>query len=131
VRRKLPSSIRVAKRGPVRLDPAPIRRPMVMAKKSPSGAASTDDAARLARTAPIQPEDTVPEIRGAEHPDAATAGMTQMASGSAESATTVSTADDLSELRRRLTDRPLHVPQLGEMKPSSSDRSNSSGWIRF
>jgi len=57
--------------------------------------------------------------------------MTQMASGDASTGAPATAADDLDELRRRLTDRPLQVPQLGELKPANPPRSTREGWIRF
>ena len=60
-----------------------------------------------------------------------TAGMTQMASGDPSAATSVSTSDDLDELRHRLIARPLQAPQLGALKPTGTPRPGQSGWIRF
>jgi hypothetical protein len=60
-----------------------------------------------------------------------TSGMTQMASGVSPMDTPAVLSDDLVELRRRLIDRPLQVPELGVMKPSSSAAPSSEGWIRF
>jgi type IV secretory pathway ATPase VirB11/archaellum biosynthesis ATPase len=57
--------------------------------------------------------------------------MTQMASGGGMPAPSETEADDLVELRHRLTDRPLQVPELGELKPAKSPRSGKDGWIRF
>jgi len=61
----------------------------------------------------------------------ATSGMTQMASGEAAVAPASSDSDDLAELRRRLTDRPLQVPELGALKPTGTPRPGQNGWIRF
>jgi uncharacterized protein with beta-barrel porin domain len=58
-----------------------------------------------------------------------TSGMTQMASGDPEPAAPASPADDLSELRRRLSTRPFQPPQLGEV-PGSRQPAHE-GWIRF
>jgi hypothetical protein len=62
-----------------------------------------------------------------------TATMTQMAYGSGMGmpATQEPENDDLTELRHRLTDRPLQVPELGQLKPATASRSSRDGWIRF
>lgn len=39
--------------------------------------------------------------------------------------------DDLSDLRRRLTDRPLQAPELGPQKPAGAGAARRDGWIRF
>ncbi len=57
--------------------------------------------------------------------------MTQMASGGTMPAPAETETDDLVELRRRLIDRPLQVPELGQLKPAASPRSKRDGWIRF
>jgi hypothetical protein len=60
-----------------------------------------------------------------------TAGMTQMASGVSPMESPAVMTDDLVELRRRLIDRPLQVPDLSVAKPSGSHAPSSEGWIRF
>jgi putative zinc finger protein len=57
-------------------------------------------------------------------------GMTQMASGSPMPTAPATSSDDLESLRRRLSDRPLQVPQLGRLK-TGDRRSGQDGWIRF
>jgi hypothetical protein len=56
--------------------------------------------------------------------------MTEMAYSSM-STPPVEAKDDLDELRRRLTDRPLRAPELGQLKPVSSGAAHRDGWIRF
>lgn len=74
---------------------------------------------------PAAVEDPVPSV------SPGTAGMTQMASGVNPMESPDVVTDDLVELRRRLIDRPLEVPELGVMKPTRSLAASSEGWIRF
>ena len=60
-----------------------------------------------------------------------TDGMTQMAFSTPMSAPPEEEKDDLAELRHRLTDRPLQVPELGQLKPTDSRAAHRDGWIRF
>jgi hypothetical protein len=55
--------------------------------------------------------------------------MTQMVSGGMPAGQETGD-DDLTELRHRLIDRPLQVPELGQLKPATSHASRD-GWIRF
>jgi hypothetical protein len=76
-----------------------------------------------------------PGVTVAERPDSEewppAAGMTQMASGTMDPTPVVAGNDALTELRRRLIERPLRVPELGELKPTGGDRAGKDGWIRF
>lgn len=83
--------------------------------------------ARSAPEPPVLPESDPPGDENRSGTD----GMTQMASGMTEPSAPAAAADDLVELRRRLLDRPLHVPELGELRPTSSSRAGRDGWIRF
>jgi hypothetical protein len=59
-----------------------------------------------------------------------TSGMTQMASSAPMPTAPATSSDDLESLRRRLSDRPLQVPQLGQLK-AGDRRSGQDGWLRF
>jgi len=103
----------------------------------PAGAASpdrpvrtNDDSPRLARTESPSNDPSAPPSAD-QSARSETAGMTQMASGGAMPAPAETETDDLVELRRRLIDRPLQVPELGQLKPAASPRSKRDGWIRF
>jgi hypothetical protein len=91
---------------------------------------ATNDSTELARTQAAAPGDP-PTPASSDSAMQDTTGMTQMASGAGMPASSEKEADDLAELRRRLTDRPLQVPDLGEVKPANSPRSSKDGWIRF
>jgi hypothetical protein len=113
--------------------------PLAMAHGMPSRSAapadrsvrSNDDSVRQARTVPPASIDPSTPQPSDQDPRADTAAMTQMASGGAMPAPQETGNDDLAELRRRLTDRPLQVPELGQLKPATSTRSSRDGWIRF
>jgi hypothetical protein len=90
-----------------------------------------DDSSRQAHTRlPSSPDSAAPSGANPDAPQDTT-GMTEMASGGAMPSSPASGDDDLAELRRRLLDRPLQIPELGEQKPTESRRSNRDGWIRF
>jgi hypothetical protein len=57
--------------------------------------------------------------------------MTKMALGGEMPSAPAAAEDDLAELRRRLNDRPLQIPDLGPQKSAGARRSNRDGWIRF
>jgi hypothetical protein len=60
-----------------------------------------------------------------------TSNMQQMASSTPMTASPGEEKDDLDELRHRLTDRPLDVPQLGQLKAPTAGTTHRDGWIRF
>jgi hypothetical protein len=60
-----------------------------------------------------------------------TVEMMQMASSGAMPPQQESADDDLAELRHRLNDRPLQIPELGQLKPASPSHLKQDGWIRF
>lgn len=111
----------------------PIARAAPLPGSSPAErrAHSADDSARLARTMPPVSTDPAASPPGDSdsHPD--TVGMTQMASGGAMPAPQEPADDDLAQLRHRLNDRPLQIPELGQLKPASSSHAKQDGWIRF
>jgi putative zinc finger protein len=90
---------------------------------------SSDDSVRQART--VTPASTNPSTSQPpdQDPQADTTGMTEMASRGDMPAPPP--PDDLTELRRRLIDRPLQVPELGQLKPASHSHPGRDGWIRF
>lgn len=89
-----------------------------------------DDSSMLAHMESAPPPDAAMPDAPDQEGRSSTSGMTQMASGTADPDAPAADSDDLSELRRRLTDRPLQVPDLGELK-SSRSRSSRDGWVRF
>jgi hypothetical protein len=94
---------------------------------------SADDSTRLAQTgAPSSPNPATSQPPD-QDPGMDTADMTQMASrsGMGMPASQEPEDDDLTELRHRLIDRPLQVPELGQLKPASASPSSRDGWIRF
>jgi hypothetical protein len=90
-----------------------------------------DEPPMPARTDPMASS----EVSIAERPNSEewlpASGMTQMASGTTDPPPVVVGTDALTELRRRLIERPLRVPELGELKPTGGDRAGKDGWIRF
>lgn len=114
--------------------PPPSRR----SEPTPPQAPGSDGLESTARDMPLvarSDQDPMPhqpdsDPSGVDH-RAGTVGMTQMASGMTEAPSPAAASDDLVELRRRLLDRPLHVPELGELKPTRSSHADRDGWIRF
>jgi hypothetical protein len=127
---------------PRRLVPAVRRSPSAPPRSAPSpsarsapGSGRPDATTRdtpLVASSETAPPSFTPDSgpMGDEH-RAGTAGMTQMASGVTEAPAPTDAHDDLVELRRRLLDRPLNVPELGALKPVSSPQPGRDGWIRF
>jgi len=94
---------------------------------------SADDSTRLAQTGGSSSPNPATSQPPDQDPGMDTAGMTQMASGSGMGmpAAQEPEDDDLTELRQRLIDRPLQVPELGQLKPATASPSSRDGWIRF
>jgi hypothetical protein len=90
---------------------------------------SSDDSVRQVRSVPPASTDPSTPQTADQDPQADTSGMTKMASDMPAPQDTGD--DDLTELRRRLIDRPLQVPELGQLKPANSPHPNRDGWIRF
>lgn len=92
---------------------------------------ATDDLSHLAQN--TMPASTDPDMPPASTGDSSsdTNGMTLMASGGTMPPPPEAPSDDLTELRRRLDDRPLQIPELGQLKPASGSHANHDGWIRF
>jgi hypothetical protein len=113
--------------------PLPVANAAPMPGSLPSGRRghAADDSSRLARNAPPVSTDssTSPAPDSDTQPD--TSGMTQMASSKAMPPPQEPPDNDLVELRRRLDDRPLQIPELGQLKPATPARSNHEGLIRF
>lgn len=118
-----------------RLSPTP--RPNVPSTTVAGGAPSdrrpqsSDDSSRLAQNTPLASNDgaTTPSTDGGSPMD--TNGMTLMAQGPAIPTTPEPPDNDLVELRRRLEDRPVQIPELGQLKPATGTHANHDGWIRF
>lgn len=113
--------------------PAPIAKAAPLPANSPADRRIYfgDDSSRLAQSMP--PKSTDSTTAPPSDPDASsdTSGMTQMASGGAMPPPQEPADNDLVELRRRLTDRPLQIPELGQLKPANSTLASHDGWIRF
>jgi putative zinc finger protein len=115
--------------------PAPLTTPRGAQAPSPlppdRSMRSADDSTRLAQTGKPSPADPITPQLPDPDSEMDTAGMTQMASGSGMPAAQETEDDDLAELRQRLIDRPLPVPELGQLKPANASHTNRDGWIRF
>lgn len=100
---------------------------------APSTNPTSDSANSMPRSRPLFPTDDLAAMPSGPDTPMDTSGMTQMASGSSTMPTDPAPEDDdLAELRRRLSDRPLQIPELGEPQPTtSSRRAARDGWIRF
>jgi hypothetical protein len=111
-----------------RFTPAPSPRPASGAGRYETSPRDMPPVVRSEQAPPPSPSPSDPPPPEG-WPD--TDGMTQMASGMAEAPSPVAASDDLVELRRQLLERPLHVPELGALKPTSSSPASRDGWIRF
>ena len=112
------------------VSPATHGSPPRVEKSSPRPMSSDPEAPRTVRMDPQSSTDTQAAPPSDSDDSSDTSSMTQMAS-SPMTSPPVETKDDLAELRHRLTDRPLQVPELGQLKPASTSGAKRDGWIRF